>query len=159
MADATIAELADRLRQVEDELAIIRLLASYGPAVDSGESQVAARMWTADGVYDVGGVACPAGHDQLAAMYDGEQHQSIIAGGAAHLTSTPIVHVHGDRATAIAHSFVFRREAEGYGVWRASANRWTLIRTRDGWRIQERLNRVLDGSPAARDVLRGGGGR
>jgi hypothetical protein len=39
-------------------------------------------------------------------------------------------------------------------VWRASANHWSLVRTREGWRIAERFNRVLDGSEASHDVLR-----
>jgi hypothetical protein len=156
MEDA-LGELSARLRRVEDELAIMRLLAAYGPAVDAGASRAAAELWTGDGTYDVGGVARAAGHDQLTSLYDGEQHQTIIGGGAAHLTGGPVVTIDGDRATAVAHSLVVRHDEQGFRVWRAAANRWTLVRTAAGWRIEERLNRVLDGSAQARELLGGQG--
>jgi len=50
-----IGELAARLRRLEDERDITRLIASYGPAVDAGDSDAAARRWAADGTYDVDG--------------------------------------------------------------------------------------------------------
>jgi hypothetical protein len=152
--DSELAKLEARLRRVEDELEIVRLLAAYGPAVDSGSSRVAAELWSDAGVYDIGGVARPAGHDELAAVYDGPQHQEIIGGGAAHLTGPPVVTVDGDRASAVAHSFVFRKDGDHFLLWRAAANRWTFTRTPAGWRIDERYNRPLDGSAEARDVLR-----
>ena len=43
---------------------------------------------------------------------------------------------------------------DGYAAWRVSANRWTLARTGHGWRIAERFNRVVDGSPESHDTLR-----
>ena len=39
-------------------------------------------------------------------------------------------------------------------VWRAAINRWTLVRTPDGWRIAERFNRALDGSADSHDTMR-----
>ncbi len=150
----TLTELMDRLQRVEDELAIMRLVATYGPAVDSGESDEAAALWTEDGAYDVGGQSRVVGREQLAALYNGPGHQEIIAGGAGHITSTPAITLSGDTATAVAHSLVCRRREDSFYIWRLSANRWTLVRTEQGWRMQERMNRVLDGGTAARDVLR-----
>jgi hypothetical protein len=43
--EARLAGLETRLRAVEDELAIMRLLSSYGPAVDSGSAAEAAAQW------------------------------------------------------------------------------------------------------------------
>jgi ketosteroid isomerase-like protein len=42
-----------RLRQLEDERDIARLIASYGPAVDAADSDAAANLWSEDGVYDI----------------------------------------------------------------------------------------------------------
>ena len=127
----TVATLSDRLRVVEDELAIHRLLAAYGPAVDSGSCREAAELWTEEG----------------------DQHQGIIATGSAHLTPCPVIRIDGDRAVVLGYSLVLLRDGDGFRTWRASANRWTLRRTDSGWRIAERLNRVLDGSSEPRDVL------
>ncbi len=40
-----LAALEKRLLAAEDQLEIIRLLNSYGPQVDSGESEAAAHLW------------------------------------------------------------------------------------------------------------------
>ncbi|MGV9615719.1 hypothetical protein [Nocardia xishanensis] len=38
-------------------------------------------------------------------------------------------------------------------VARAAANRFELTRTADGWKIQRRVTRALDGTPESRDLL------
>jgi hypothetical protein len=146
--------LETRLRAAEDQLEIIRLLNSYGPLVDSGESQAAAHLWLEGGVYDMGGVRRAKAYDDIASVYDSEGHQELIHTGSAHLTATPRITLDGDRAEAVAYSFVVLKGVEGWNVWRASANHWTLARTDEGWRIVERYNRVLDGSPQSHETLR-----
>jgi hypothetical protein len=151
-----LAALEKRVRAAEDQLEITRLLNSYGPLVDSGESQAAAHLWTQGGAYDAGGAHRMLAYDEIAAMYDSQGHQDLIHTGCAHLTAPPRITMNGDSAEAVAYSFVVLRNktGEGWGVWRASANHWTLVRTPDGWRIKERFNRVLDGSKASHDTLR-----
>jgi hypothetical protein len=39
-------------------------------------------------------------------------------------------------------------------LWRAAINHWVLERTAGGWRIAERFNRVLDGSPESHATIR-----
>jgi hypothetical protein len=148
--------LEARLRRVEDELEIMRLLASYGPAVDSGSSEAAARLWLEDGTYDVGGRHRANGRSEIAALYEGSQHQDLIHQGSGHVTTIPRITVDGDRADAVGYSFVLLRTTDGHQVWRASANHWTLRRTGSGWRIELRHNRVLDGSEESHSVLRQG---
>jgi hypothetical protein len=151
-----LAQLEARLQAAEDQLAITRLICTYGPAVDSGASREAAELWDADGAYDVGGMHRAQGHDAIAALYDADGHQQLIHKGSAHLTATPRITIHGDTAEAVAYSFVVLRNDTDWGLWRASANRWTLRRTPKGWRIVERFNRVLDGSEASHAILRQG---
>ena len=50
-----IDALERRLRDVEDQLAIYRLLAAYGLAVDSRTEAATAGLWTETGRYDYGG--------------------------------------------------------------------------------------------------------
>lgn len=149
-----LAAVESRLKRVEDELEITRLMARYGPAVDSGSSQVAAELWTEDGSYDVGGIATLSGREELEAGFNGPFHQEIIFSGAAHSGGLPYIVIVGDQATAVSHSFTIRKEGETFQIWRLSANRWTFVRTADGWRIASRRNRLLDGSAEAREMLR-----
>ena len=151
--DGRLEKIEARLQAAEDQLEIIRLLSTYGPAVDSGASRAAAELWTEDGAYDVGGLNRFAGHDALEALYEADLHQSLIRQGSAHVTSTPQITLDGDRAEAVAYSLVILRGEDGHAVWRASANHWDLRRTEAGWRMVTRSNRVLDGSPDSRAML------
>ncbi len=152
-----LAALEQRLRRVEDELAIRRLLASYGPLVDAGDGDAVGALWAKDGEYDVDGWLMRSQAD-VAAMVRSPAHQGMIAGGAAHFLGPICVHVDGDEAIAVCESIVVRHndEGRGYRVWRAGANHVTLRRTDAGWRIAKRTTRALDGSPQARDLLAAG---
>ncbi|MDG6101390.1 nuclear transport factor 2 family protein [Dactylosporangium aurantiacum] len=152
--DDAIAELRRRVRDLEDRLAIMQILATYGPAVDSGSAGPAAQLWTDDGVYDT----YPAvlhGRAAIAAMVDGELHQRLIHAGAAHLQGLPHVEVAGDRAVATAYSQLVLRDdtTDSFRIWRTGANRWQFVRTARGWQVTHRVNRQLDGGAEARDLL------
>ena len=151
-----LAGLEQRLRRVEDELAIRRLMASYGPLVDAGDGDAVAGLWTDTGEYDVDGRVMH-GQAGIAAMVQSRAHQGMIGGGAAHFLGPVCVHVDGDHAIAVCESIVVRHDEDGgYRVWRAGANHVTLQRTDAGWRIVSRVTRALDGSQQARDLLAAG---
>jgi ketosteroid isomerase-like protein len=152
-----LAALEQRLRRVEDELAIGRLMASYGPLVDAGDADAVAALWADDGEYDVEGWHMRSRPD-VAAMVRSRAHQGLIGGGAAHFLGPVCVEVDGDDAIAVCESIVVRRDDDGggYWVWRAGANHVTLRRTADGWRIAKRISRALDGSSEARELLAAG---
>jgi hypothetical protein len=70
------------------------------------------------------------------------------------MTAPPKISVKGDAAQAVGYSLVILREGDHWFVWRAAINHWTLTRTPDGWRIVERHNRALNGSPESLDTMR-----
>lgn len=145
--------LEARLRAAEDRLEIYQLLASYGPAVDAGDAAAAAGLWTQDGAYDVD-TGCYQGREGITEMVRSPAHQRLIARGCAHLTTLPRVELRDDSAVAVCHSqLVVRREGGGYDVLRATAHRFELVRAPDGWRIDRRTSRLLDGGAAARELL------
>ena len=154
MSDDRIAALEARLRILEDEREIARLMASYGPLVDAGASEVA-DLWLEDGVYDIDEVYL-SGREQVAAMVASEPHQSWIRGGCAHVVGPPHVTVDGDEAVAVCHSLMVVRADGGFVVRRATANHWALRRTPDGWRVTTRTNRILDGRPESPALLAAG---
>ena len=152
--DDVIDELRRQVRELSDRWEILQLLASYGPAVDSGSAEAAAALWTEDGSYDTY-PAPMAGRAAIAAMVNGERHQSYVHRGCGHLIGIPHIQLDGDTAVVTGYSqLVLRdREADGFRVWRTAANRWELVRTPQGWRVTRRINRLLDGSPESHELL------
>src|SRR3989442_8690907 len=125
--------LAQRVQALEDELAIHRLIVGYGLAVDIGDADGAAAVFTEDGVYDVD-VGLMRGRNAVAALVRGERHQSMV-GRCAHQIGPAVVEVDGDRALATGYSRVYRRGDRGTEIHRVSFNRWELERRDGGWLI------------------------
>lgn len=150
-----IAQLEARLRLLEDEREIARLITAYGPLVDAGDAEGVAAIWEPDGIYDVD-EAYLAGHDQLVAMVSGHGHQQWIGGGCAHFLGPAHITVRGDEAIAVCHSLMVVRQDGQFVVRRATANHWELRRGERGWRVTTRTSRVLDGRTESPELLRRG---
>lgn len=150
-----VDELGTRLRQLEDERDISRLIASYGPAVDGGDADAVARLWATHGSYDVEGWHME-GRTDVHAMVSSPAHQNLVANGCCHFIGPSVVTVTGDSAVAVCESLVLVRDGDGYRVWRATANHFTLQRIDDRWQITVRTSRVLDGNPGAHALLAAG---
>ena len=152
---ATVEALAARVHQLEDQLELIQLTAQYGPNVDSGSAQATAEMWTNDGLFDAVGAITMNGRDEIAGMVDGDGHQWLIRNGCGHVLTTPHVEVNGDEAFGRSYALNIRWDAEADRFWiaRVSANTWRWVRTSEGWRVAERINANLDGTPEHRAIL------
>lgn len=154
IGEATVEGLEARIRRLEDELAIQRLLLSYGPAADAGLASFAAEAWLEDGEYDWDANAEPhQGSAAVEAMLQGDMHQSLIGAGVAHFGGPLLVEIDGDRATALNYSMVMRREDKRFYLWRVSAVRWDVERSGSSWRVRRRTNRLLDASGAGRELF------
>ena len=147
--------LTDRIAALEDREAIRSLIARYGPLADAGDCAGAAALWTDDGIYEVGGFGVYQGRAAIQALLDGESHQTLIHGGAAHVLSPPVIDLDGDQATARTYSVVFRKSGESWDAHRASANMWYLARIGAEWKVARRVNSLLDGSADARALIAG----
>jgi len=159
--------LEDRLRAVEDKLAIYHLIASHPPAADTGTDSYYRNAFTSDGMIDLGGGKAANGNEAIAGVVKTPEHQAAIAGGLCHFAGLPRVELNGDTAVAISYLQVLapNREAKpvelsghgvssGYRIHRLGANRWDLKRTKDGWKVARRAYRMLDGTDDARELLR-----
>ena len=153
MSDDRLAALEHRLNRLEDERAITRLIASYGPLVDAGEAEAVASLWAPDGSYDVGDWQMSS-RDEVNAMVKSDAHQGLMARGCCHFFGPPVVTVDGDTARAVCQSTILvRREAGGYHVMRAGVHLIRLRRAGHGWQILSRTARQLDGSGEAFDLI------
>ena len=149
----TLENLERRLKALEDERDIARLIASYGPLVDSGDPDAVAALWAVDGGYDTGDWTMSS-RDDVAAMVRSKEHQGLIARGCCHFFGPPSVTVDGDQAVAICQStLLVRREPHGFAVARAGVHLIHLQRTETGWEIVSRTARQLDGSGQARALI------
>jgi uncharacterized protein (TIGR02246 family) len=147
-----LAALEARVRVLEDEHEIRRLIASYGPLVDDGAADDVAALWTEDGVYDVDS-GLLSGRAELAAMVRSDTHQGFIAGGCAHFLGPAHITVVGDSATAACHSLLVLHDEGRFTLRRATAHHWSLTRTVAGWRVHRRTSRLLDGAALAHLLL------
>ena len=144
--------LERRVLELEDQVAVLRLINRWGPAVDTGSSEAAGALFAADGVLE-SDLSHLEGPDAVRAMVQSEGQQALIRRGCAHVQTAPVITVDGDAATAISYSQVYLHTNDGHAVWRVSANQWEFRRTAEGWRVTRRVNRVIDGSPEAHPIL------
>lgn len=171
MDDDRLSALETRLTAAEtglaraaDELAVMRILASYSPRVDSGDAEGVAGLWTVDGVYDVD-TGVLDGHTGIAEMVRSDGHQGLIAHGCGHVPSLPTVRIDGERAVATGYTqLVVRSSTPGrYTVVRLTANRWELERRGPvgaddrGWSVVLRTARAITDDGEGRDLLRRSG--
>ncbi|HXC89854.1 MAG TPA: nuclear transport factor 2 family protein [Stellaceae bacterium] len=161
--------IEQRLRMVEDRLEIYNLIATHPPSADTGAGEHTASVWTEDGVFDRGAeFPRPTGPAAIAATSTSAEHRRAIEQGIAHFAGLPYVRVAGDTAFAISYIQILvpdrvgpvfevpnHGSSQGFHVHRVAANCWEFERTGAGWKIRRRAVRSLDGSPPARDILRG----
>jgi hypothetical protein len=150
--ESRLAALEQRVQRLEDEVAVLRLVNSWGPAVDTGSSEAAAALWHEDGVLE-SDLSHLEGPGAVFAMVESDGQQALVTQGCAHVQSAPIVTIDGDEAQAVTYSQVYLHSDEGHAVWRVSANLWQFGRTPVGWRVTRRTNRVIDGSTEAHAIL------
>ncbi len=162
-----IRTLEDRLRAVEDTLAIYHLIASHPPAADTGSDSYYRNAFMPDGLMDLGGGKGASGNEAIAAIVKTPEHRAAIEGGLCHFAGLPRVELDGDTATATSYLQIITPNkgaspvelaghgtSAGFRIHRVGANRWELKRTKDGWKVVRRTLRPLDGGAGARDLLR-----
>ncbi len=150
-----VAALEARVRQLEDHLEITQLVAQYGPSVDSGSAEATAELWTDDGSFDAVGAITMRGQEQISGMVQSQGHQDLITHGCGHVLTVPHVVIDGDEARGRSYALNIRWDPEQQRFWvaRLSANTWHWVRTDQGWKVKERVNANLDGTPEHRDIL------
>ena len=151
----SIRELKARLTTVEDQLALYQSVSAYGPAVDSLQNQMAAELWTEDGVYDIGDPRFDAqGREAIQALFDADYHQQLVAQGCAHTMTLPHIVISGDRALGLGYHRLFTQERGGYELFRLSVSRWEWLKTESGWQTTRRVHRLVAEDGAAQVLLR-----
>ena len=159
--------LEARLREIEDRLEIYNLIASHPPSADTGADYYTTAVYTEDGIFDRGeSLDGAVGNEAIAALTLTPAHQQAIQGGLAHFAGLPHITLDSDAAYVTSYLQILHPDAlgddrempnhghsTGFRIHRVVANRWTLTRTQEGWKIKSRKLRPLDGSRPAREIL------
>ena len=161
-----LLSLEQRLSRIEDRLAIYNLIASHPLSADTGIGSFFPHLYTKDAIFDRGALHGANGRDSLVAMVESPAHKAAMDGGLAHFGNLPFIELDGDTATVTSYIMLvtFDRNADerelanhgaskGHSIFRVVANRWTVVRTDEGWRIKVRKLFAMDGSPPARELL------
>ena len=82
-----MTDLEQRLRAVEDRLAIYQTICGYGYAMDGCNAPVVGSLYTESGVYAVGDVGAFEGRDAVAAITERPTHRALVAAGCAHMAT------------------------------------------------------------------------
>jgi hypothetical protein len=156
--DRTIADLLARVRRLEDEREISRVLIRYGFAVDLGDADATASLYTADTDIDLGPTSLFHGTEGARQLVLDPRHQEIV-GRCAHTAGPFIidVEIEGDRAMATGYIRVYISDPDMRNprLWRIGFTRFELVRDGSTWRIATRLSRSLGAEDRA-EVLRTG---
>ena len=153
-----LEHLAARLQRLEDEREITRVLTRYGFAVDVGDADATAALYTDDTVIDLGPSSQFEGSAGARQLVLDERHQAIV-GRCAH-TMGPFVidvDVDGDRAIATGYVRVYISDSDMKNprLWRIGYSKFELERSGTTWRIAHRLSRSVGADDGA-EVLRPG---
>lgn len=158
--------LEDRIRDIEDRLEILNLVAAHPPGADTGADAYIRTAWTEDGDFDLGAGKHMTGRENIATHVLIPEHQAAIAGGIGHFAGLPHIALHGDTAVVTSYLQILVPQTQGdpvdvpnhgtskgFRVHRLGASRWDLVRTAEGWKIKKRVSVPLD-QPKSRQILR-----
>jgi ketosteroid isomerase-like protein len=152
----TVADLVARVRLLEDEREIGRVLTRYGIAVDIGDADATAALYTDDTVIDLGPTSQFRGTEGARQLVLDDRHQAIV-GRCAHTMGPFVIDVDGDRAIATGYVRVYVSDPDMNNprLWRIGYTKLELERADTTWRIATRLSRPLGAGDGA-ELLRTG---
>jgi uncharacterized protein (TIGR02246 family) len=133
--------LAQRVRRLEDLVAIHQLFVDYGSYLDAGDFDGYASLFAEDGEVQLGPLGRAKGRAAIKELMSkalaGQQ------GSSYHIISSPRVSLDGDRATATVMWSVIGRSADGGAALTMVGHHADVLgREADGWRFVRRRGYV-----------------
>ena len=131
----------ERLRRLEDILAIQQLFIDYGLALDAGDLETYAQLFATQGTINLGPIGRATGRTEIKALM--AQTLEGLVGSSFHIVSSPQINVHGDRAISQVMWTVIHRDKNGQPqVTMIGKHHDELIRENSEWKIQTRKGTV-----------------
>lgn len=138
--------LESRVQQIEDQLAIQRVITDYSAHLDARDYDGYVGLFTEDGVW-ANGDTRREGQDEIREMLEGlfgEVPDDFVNTSSFHQISNFEIDVDGDTATAKSR-FIFVMRGEGGAPTNELSGQYhdRLVRTDDGWKIAERVDHTV----------------
>jgi len=133
--------LEERLRRLEDILAIQQLFIDYGLALDTGDLDAYAKLFATTGTVNLGPIGRATGRREIRALM--AHALEGLVGSSFHIVSSPQINLHGDIATSQVMWTVIHRDKNGQPqVTMIGKHHDELIRENGEWKIQTRKGTV-----------------
>lgn len=142
--------LEGRVQELEDQIAIQRLITDYSAYLDARDYDGYVGLFTAEGVW-ANGETRREGQDEIRDMLTGlfgDVPDDFVNTSSFHQISNFEIDVDGDEATARSR-FIFVMRGEGGAPTNELSGQYhdRLVRTGDGWKIAERVDHTVMPTP------------
>jgi hypothetical protein len=154
----------NRLRATEDRLEILNLLAGSAFSSDVASESYWKQMFTKDATFDRG-IKQDKGRDEILKIINAPDQKEAIKAGMTHLAMLPHIKLNGDSAIATGYLLIVMPDSAashvklagkgispGFSIYQVTVNKYTLLRTTEGWKVIQRIVRPIS-SADARDIL------
>jgi SnoaL-like domain len=158
-------QLLSRITAAEDRLEILNLLAGSAFSSDVASEAYWTKMFTEDATFDRG-TKQDKGRDEILKIINAPEQKEAIKAGMTHLAMLPHIKLKGDSAIATGYLLIVMPDSAashvklagkgvspGFSIYQVTVNKYTLVRTADGWKVTNRLVRPLS-SVDSREIIR-----
>lgn len=148
-------QLLSRLRATEDRLEILNLLAGSAFSSDVASESYWTKMFTEDATFDRG-VKQDKGREEVLKIINAPEQKVAIKAGMTHLAMLPHIKLKGDSAVATGYLLIVMPDSAashvklagkgvspGFSIYQLTINKYTLVRTTDGWKVTKRVVRPI----------------
>lgn len=150
-------KLLKRITAAEDKLEILTLLAGSAFSSDVASELFWKKMFTDDAVFDRGG-GWPQdkGQHAILTIINSPDQREAINYGMTHLAMLPQITLKGDSAIATGCLLIVipdttashvklpgKGVSPGFSIYQLTVNRWELVRTTEGWKVNKRTVRPI----------------
>jgi hypothetical protein len=161
----TQKHLLERITATEDRLEILNLLAGSAFSSDVASEGFWTKMFTENATFDRG-TKQDKGRDEILKIVNAPDQKEAIKAGMTHFAMLPHIKLNGDSAIATGYLLIVMPDSAashvklagkgvspGFSIYQVTVNKYTLVRTSDGWKVTQRIVRPIS-SADARDILR-----
>ncbi len=153
-------QLLSRITAAEDRLEILNLLAGSAFSSDVASESYWTKMFTEDATFDRG-TKQDKGKKEVLKIINAPEQKEAINAGMTHLAMLPHIKLMGDSAVATGYLLIVMPDSAashvklagkgvstGFSIYQVTVNKYTLLRTTDGWKVTKRIVRPISADDA-----------
>lgn len=156
----TNKQLLSRITATEDKLEILNLLAGSAFSSDVASESYWTKMFTDDAIFDRG-VKIDKGRKEILKIINAPEQKEAINAGMTHLAMLLHIKLMGDNAVVSDYLLIVMPDSAtshvklagkgvsfGFSIYQVTVNKYTLLRTIDGWKVSQRMVRPISATDA-----------